>query len=309
MAPLSPRLSLGKVGIWTFALDAQPMSKSQEAAAELESLGFRTLWIPEAIGREPFASAALLLSATKSIVVATGIASIHARTAATMQAGQKTLTEAFPERFLLGIGVSHHHMVKSLHKSVYEKPYSKMVEYLDVMDGGMFVASPPTTPTHRVLAALGPKMLKLASERADGAHPYFAPVEHTHVAREILGADPVLAPEQAVIFETDPTKARELARKYMGTYTRLPNYANNLLRHGFTEDDIKGVNGSSSDRLVDAIVAWGTLDTIAQRIQDQFDAGASHVSVQVLHSDLLVLPMPQWRELATLLPDLNAKNT
>ncbi|MEK7292193.1 MAG: LLM class flavin-dependent oxidoreductase, partial [Actinomycetota bacterium] len=129
MAPLSPRLSLGKVGIWTFALDAQPMSKSQEAAAELESLGFHTLWIPEAIGREPFASAALLLSATKSLVVATGIASIHARTAATMQAGQKTLTEAFPERFLLGVGVSHHHMVKSLHKSVYERPYSKMVEY------------------------------------------------------------------------------------------------------------------------------------------------------------------------------------
>jgi len=296
------QLPLGKVGIWTFTLDAQPMSKSQEVAAELESLGFRTLWIPEAIGREPFSSAALLLSATNELIVATGIASIHARTAATMQAGQKTITEAFPDRFLLGLGVSHHHMVKALHKSVYEKPYSTMVEYLDVMDGGLFAASAPTTPTHRVLAALGPKMLKLAAARADGAHPYFAPVEHTHVARKILGPGPVLAPEQAVIFETDPTKAREIARKYMGTYTRLPNYANNLLRHGFTEDDIKGVNGNSSDRLVDAIVAWGTLDTISQRIQDQFDAGATHVSVQILQDDPFSLPLDKWRELATILP-------
>lgn len=306
MTSPSQHLSLGRVGIWTFTLDAQPMSKSQEATAELESLGFRTLWIPEAIGRDPFTSAALLLSATKNLIVATGIASIHARTAATMQAGQKTLTEAFPERFLLGIGVSHHHMVKSLHKSVYERPYSTMVEYLDVMDNGMFAASPPTTPTHRVLAALGPKMLKLASERGDGAHPYFAPVEHTAAAREILGVGPVLAPEQAVIFETDPVKAREIARKFMGTYTRLPNYANNLLRHGFTEDDIKGANGASSDRLVDAIVAWGTLDTIAQRIREQLDAGASHVSVQVLQDDLSALPMQQWRELATLLPGFNS---
>ncbi len=301
----SSQLPLGKVGIWTFTLDAQPMSKSQEVAAELESLGFRTLWIPEAIGRDPFSSAALLLSATKNLIVATGIASIYARTAATMQAGQKTLTEAFPDRFLLGLGVSHHHMVKALHKSVYEKPYSTMVEYLDVMDGGLFAASAPTTPTHRVLAALGPKMLKLAATRADGAHPYFAPVEHTLAAREILGPGPVLAPEQAVIFETDPTVAREIARKYMGTYTRLPNYANNLLRHGFTQDDIKGADGFSSDRLVDAIVAWGTLDTISQRIQSQFDAGATHVSVQVLQQDPVALPLDQWRELATILPHFN----
>lgn len=303
MATPTQHLPLGRVGIWTFALDTQPMSKAREAAAELETLGFRTLWIPEAIGREPFSTAAMLLSATKNLIVATGIASIHARTAATMQAAQKTITEAFPDRFLLGIGVSHHHMVKALHKSVYEKPYSKMVEYLDVMDAGLFAASPPTTPTHRVLAALGPKMLKLAATRTDGAHPYFAPVEHTLAAREILGAEPLLAPEQAVIFETDSTRAREVARKYMGTYTRLPNYANNLKRYGFTDDDIKGADGQSSDRLVDAIVAWGTIETILRRIQDQFDAGASHVSVQVLQSDPSSPPMSQWRELATLLPE------
>lgn len=305
MAALHQNLPLGRIGIWTFTLDAQTMAKSQDAVAELESLGFPTIWIPEAVGREPFASAALLLSATEKLIVATGIASIHARTAATMQAGQKTLTEAFPNRFLLGIGVSHQHMVNSLHKSVYEKPYSTMVNYLDVMDAGKFIATPPTTPTHRVLGALGPKMLKLASERGDGAHPYFTPVVHTAAAREILGVGPLLAPEQAVIFETDPVIARQIARKYMRTYVRLPNYANNLLRYGFTEDDIKGANDAPSDRLVDAIVAWGTLETIAQRIKDHLDAGATHVSVQVLQDDLLALPMQQWREIATLLPAFN----
>jgi probable F420-dependent oxidoreductase len=239
------------------------------------------------------------LSATKNLILATGIASMYARTAATMQAGQKTLTSAFPERFLLGIGASHGHMVKSLHKTAYVKPYSAMVEYLDVMDGGLFRAAEPTTPLHRVLAALGPKMLKLAGERADGAHPYFTTPQHTAVAREILGSEPTLAPEQAVILETDPTKARAIARSYMGTYTRLPNYANNLLREGFTEDDIK----NQSDKLVDAICAWGTLDTVRGRIKEHLDAGASHVSVQVLTEGLVELPKAQWRELATLLPE------
>jgi probable F420-dependent oxidoreductase len=240
-----------------------------------------------------------LLSATKQLILATGIASMYARTAATMQSGQKTLTSAFPDRFLLGIGASHGHMVKSLHKTAYVKPYSAMVEYLDAMDGGLFMAAEPTTPTHRVLAALGPKMLKLAGERADGAHPYFTTPQHTAVAREILGSEPTLAPEQAVILETDPTKARAIARSYMGTYTRLPNYANNLLREGFTEDDIK----NQSDKLVDAICAWGTLDTVRGRIKEHLDAGASHVSVQVLTEGLVEMPKAQWRELATLLPE------
>jgi len=237
-------LELGKIGIWTWTLDGQPMAKSCEAVQELEELGFKTVWIPE-------------------------------------------------------IGASHGNMVKSLHKTAYVKPYSAMVEYLDVMDKGMFVAAEPTTPLHRVLAALGPKMLKLAGERADGAHPYFTTPKHTAVAREILGQGPTLAPEQAVILETDPKKARAIARSYMGTYTRLPNYANNLLREGFTEDDIK----NHSDKLVDAICAWGTLDTVRGRIKEHLDAGASHVSVQVLTEGLIELPSTQWRELATLLPE------
>jgi probable F420-dependent oxidoreductase len=296
-------IAMGRLGIWTWTLDAQPMSRSLEAVAELEELGFGSVWIPEAVGREPFASAALMLAATKRIVVATGIASIHARTAMTMQAGQKTLTEAFPERFLLGIGVSHGPMVTALHRRTYERPYSAMVEYLDQMDRGRFFAAEPTTPTRTVLAALGPRMLELAGTRTDGAHPYFTTPEHTAIARGVLGPGPMLAPEQAVILERDPAVAREIARRFMGTYTKLPNYANNLLRLGFTQDDIVGPDGQSSDRLVDAICAWGSLEQVAARIKAHFDAGASHVSVQVLAGDLVTLPMAEWRELASLVSE------
>jgi probable F420-dependent oxidoreductase len=259
------------------------------------------------VGREPFAHAALLLSGSKTIVVATGIASMFARTAVTMQAGHKTLTEAFPERFLLGIGASHGHMAKALHKSSYDKPYSKMVEYLDTMDSAMFAAAAPTTPPRRMLAALGPKMLQLAAERTVGAHPYFTTPEHTKAAREIMGVGPLLAPEQAVILERDPVKAREIGRKFMATYVRLPNYANNLLRHGFTESDLKNEHGVPSDRLVDAICAWGDLETIARRIAEHFDAGADHVGIQVLKEDLTALPSTEWREISSLIPEFSAR--
>lgn len=282
------------------------MGMAQEAVAEIESLGYSCVWIPEAVGREPFASAAMLLSASTKLVVATGIASIHARTAATMQAGWKTITEAFPDRFLLGMGVSHGHMVTALHKRAYERPYSTMVEYLDQMDEGRFFAAQPSAPPHRVLAALGPKMLALAAERADGAHPYFTTPEHTAIAADILGPGRTLAPEQAVILETDATKARAIARAHMATYVRLPNYANNLLRLGFTEDDLGTKESGPSDRLVDAICAWGTLDDVRARIVGHLDAGATHVGVQVLREDLTALPMTEWREIATLLPGLAA---
>ncbi len=289
------------MGLWTFQLDLQPMSRSQEAVAELEELGFGAVWIPEAVGREPFANAALLLSAATSLVVGTGIASMHARTAMTMQAGWKTLTEAFPGRFLLGIGTSHQPMVEGVHGHSYDRPYSTMVDYLDAMDRGMYFASPPTTPPQRVLAALGPKMLKLAAERGLGAHPYFVPVEHTTVAREAMGPAALLAPEQMAVFETDPTKARTIARRAMGTYLGLPNYTNNLRRLGWGDDDL--LNGGS-DKLVDAIVVWGSLDTIVARVRDHLDAGANHVCVQVLPADGSALPMSEWRELASAIPSI-----
>ena len=292
---------LGRVGIWTSALDVQPMSKAKEAVIELEELGFRCIWVPEAVLREPFASCGVLLEATKKITMATGIASMYARSAATMNAGWKTLTESFGNRFLLGIGASHEHLVEKLHKTSYDKPYSAMVEYLTAMDNALFFGAAPTVAPRRVLAALGPKMLKLSAEMGIGAHPYFVPVEHTSFARQILGPDALLAPEVAVVFDTNPQTARETARKFMLTYNRLPNYANNLLRLGWKQEDIAGPDKMPSDKMVDAIVAWGTLETITERIKAHLDAGASHVSVQVLVADQLELPMSQWRELATVL--------
>jgi len=287
-------MNLGRIGLWAADFDLQPMAKSQEAIAQVEEMGYGAVWVPEAVIREPFASTALLLSATKKIVLATGIASLHARTAQTMQAGWKTLTEAFPDRFLLGIGVSHAPMVQGVHKGTYDKPYSTMVEYLDAMDKGIFFGAAPTTAPQRVLAALGPKMLKLAAERGAGAHPYFTPVEHTAFARETMGKDALLAPELAVVLETDATKAREIARKYMTTYTRLPNYANNLKRFGFTDDEIT----NQEDRLVDAIVAWGSMGTVVAAVKGHLDAGADHVCIQVLTDKPGSLPMREWQELA-----------
>ncbi len=293
--------SLGRVGLWTFQLDLQPMSAAQAAVAELEALGYGAIWVPEAVGREPFANAAMLLAGGSTIAVGTGIASIHARTAQTMQAGWKTVSEAYPGRFLLGLGVSHQPMVEGVHGHSYDKPYSTMVAYLDAMDRGMFFAAAPTVAPQRVLAALGPKMLRLSAERGLGAHPYFVPVEHTAFARETLGAGPLLAPEQAVVFETDASKAREIARRHMATYLRLPNYTNNLKRHGFTDADIAD---GGTDALVDAIVAWGTLDDIVARVAAHLAAGADHVSVQVLPADPAGLPMAEWRELAGAIPNL-----
>lgn len=287
-------LQLGRVGLWAADFDLVPMAVAQEGISRVEEMGFSTVWVPEAVLREAFSSCALLLSATRKMTIATGIASLHARTAQSMQAGWKTLSEAFPDRFLLGIGVSHAPMVQGVHKGTYDKPYSTMVEYLDAMDNGVFISPQPSTPPRRVLAALGPKMLKLAAEKTDGAHPYFTSVEHTAFAREVLGKDSLLAPELSVVLNEDSSTAKDIANKYMSTYTRLPNYANNLKRFGFTDDDITG----HSDRLMDSIVPRVSIDVIVARIKEHLDAGADHVCVQVLTGQPGKLPMKQWEELA-----------
>ncbi len=288
-------MDLGRVGIWTFQLDLHPASAGRDAAAEIEELGFGALWIPEAVGREPFAHAALLLGATQRLVVATGIASIYARDPMAMNAGWRTLSEAFPERFLLGMGVSHQPAVELLRGGEFRPPLAAMRDYLDRMDSAMFAARQPTAEPQRVLAALGPKMLALAAERSRGAHPYFTTAEHTAGARAILGTGPLLAPEQKVVLETDPTEARRIARAAMGVYLGLPNYVNNLKRLGFSDDDF--VDGGS-DRLVDAIVAWGDEEAIRARVQQHHDAGADHVCVQVLPGDSRAIPLDEWRRLA-----------
>ncbi len=294
-----PLVDLGRVGVWYGAIDALPTPEAQRAAQVVEELGFGALWVAEAVGRDPFVSAALLLSATESLPVATGIANIYARDPMTMNAGQKTLAEAFPNRFLLGMGVSHGHLVAGVRKHDWSKPYSYMVEYLERMDNALFMAKGPDEDPGRLLAALGPKMLKLAATQANGAHPYFTTPEHTAIARETMGADALLAPEQMVVLETDPAEARRIARAGMKIYMGLPNYFNNLLRLGFTEDDRAD---GGSDRLVDAIVAWGTEEQIAERVAQHHEAGADHVCVQVLQ-DGSAMPEDQWRRLAPALLD------
>jgi probable F420-dependent oxidoreductase len=273
----------------------QPVSRAQELVGELESLGYGAVWIPEAVGREALSSAALLLAGGSSIVVATGIANLWARDAMAMAAGHKTITSAYPDRFLLGIGVSHQPAVEAMRGHEYGKPVATMRSYLDAMDSALYFAEPSPVEPVRVLAALGPKMLALAAEKASGAHPYFVPPEHTAVAREALGPDRILAPEQAVVLETDPARARELARSHMSIYLGLPNYTNNLRRLGWSEDDLAA---PGSDRLVDAIVAWGDEDAVVQRVAQHRAAGADHVCVQVIEADPRGLPLDAWRRLA-----------
>ena len=288
-------VDLGRVGIWTFALDLQPIARARELAAELEELGYGAIWVPDAIGRDPLVHAALLLGGTRRITVATGIAQIYGRDAMTMTGGWKTVSDAYPGRFVLGLGVSHQPMVEGLRGQTYGPPLTAMREYLDRMDSAMYVAAEPAEPPRRVLAALGPKMLALAAERADGAHPYNVPPEHTARAREILGPEKLLAPEQAVVLETDPVEARRIARAHMAIYLDLPNYMNNLRRFGIRDDDIAD---GGSDRLVDTLVAWGDVDAIRSRVRQHLDAGADHVAVQVLKSERTQVPMDDWRELA-----------
>jgi len=288
-------MDLGRVGIWTFTLDLQPVARAREVAAELEELGYGAIWIPDAIGRDPLVHAALLLGGTNRIAVGTGIAQIYGRDPMTMTGGWKTISEAFPGRFVLGLGVSHQPMVEGLRGQTYGPPLTAMREYLERMDTAMYVAAQPTEPPRRVLAALGPKMLALAAERADGAHPYNVPPEHTARAREILGPEKLLAPEQAVLLETDPVEARRIARGHMAIYLDLPNYMNNLRRFGITDDDIAD---GGSDRLVDTLVAWGDVDAARARVQAHLDAGADHVAVQVLKPDRGTVPIDDWRKLA-----------
>lgn len=294
------RFELGRVGIWTSTLDFIPSVEAQAVAARLEELAYPTLWIPETIGRDPFVTATLLLSATSKLKVATGIANIYARDAVSMANLQRTMEEAFPGRFLLGIGVSHQHLVDGVRHHDYSKPYSRMVGYLDEMDRAIFHGVGPRERPPTVVAALGPKMLRLAGERANGAHPYFVPVEHTAQAREILGPGALLCPEQMVVLDTNRARALEIARKAVSGYLRAPNYLNNLRRLGFTDDDFAG---GGSVRLIDAIVSCGDAEIARRRVRAHLDAGADHVSVQVLGPDLTAVPDGGWQELAAALAE------
>jgi probable F420-dependent oxidoreductase len=273
---------LGKIGVWLALLGQESAATSRAAAATIEDLGYGALWIAELLGgKESLVNSAILLSGTDRLVVATGIANIYARDAAAAVAGANALAEAWPGRFVLGLGVSHAPLVTARGHD-YGKPVVTMRAYLDAMDKAPYDAPLPAPPP-RVLAALRTKMLQLAAERAQGAHTYFVTPEHTAKAREILGPGPLLAPEQAVVLDTSPDSARATAREYMSFYLKLPNYLKSLRELGWSDDDFAG---GGSDALVDAIVPWGDPDTIAERVRAHHKAGADHVCVQPVAGDV-----------------------
>jgi probable F420-dependent oxidoreductase len=288
-------MDLGRVGIWSGELRRhEDTGAIAAAAAELEELGYSALWIPGSAGGDVLGAADRLLAATRSVPVATGILNVWMHDPQEVAVEHARLQAAHDGRFLLGLGISHAPLVDAGDPGRYRRPLTKMRSYLDELDA----ASPPVPVAERILAALGPRMLELARDRSAGAHPYFVPVEHTRAAREALGDGPLLAPEQAVVLETDATRARERARTHVARYLELPNYTNNLLRYGFEEDDIRG---AGSDRLVDAIVAWGDEAAIAERVRAHLEAGADHVCIQVVGVEPGELPLAPWRRLAAAL--------
>ncbi|WP_396992700.1 TIGR03620 family F420-dependent LLM class oxidoreductase [Nonomuraea phyllanthi] len=272
-------VDIGRVGVWHPMISKAPAEEARRAAATIEELGYGSLWVNEGLGsKEPLTMSAVLLAATGRIAVGTGIANLWVRDATAMAAGRAALADAFPGRFLLGIGVSHAPMVTGRGHD-YAKPLAAMRSYLDAMDHAVQALPRPPSPAPRILAALRPRMLELSRDRADGAHTYFVPPEHTAQARHVLGRDRLLIPEQAVVLETDPARARAIARTHMAYYLKLPNYLNNLRELGFGDDDFAD---GGSNRLADAIVAWGDADAVTKRVQAHLDAGADHVAIQPL---------------------------
>jgi probable F420-dependent oxidoreductase len=286
-------MQIDKLGVWA-ATDRFTASKAADFARRVEAWGYSALWIPEGMGREIFSASAWLLANTGTLVVASGIANIYARDPLSSAAAQKGLNEQSGGRFLLGLGVSHLPIVEA-RKHAYGKPLATMRAYLQGMAEADYRAASPAAPPKTVLAALGPKMLELSAELADGAHPYNVPPEHTRRARSILGAGKLLCVEQAAILETNAAEARAIARRFLAFYFSLPNYVDNWSRLGFTDTDFAG---GGSDRLIDAVIAWGDEKAIRARLQEHWQAGADHVCVQAVGPTLL----PDERLLALLAP-------
>jgi probable F420-dependent oxidoreductase len=281
-------VDLGRIGVWWSGSWRDPDDPARSVAPELESFGYGALWSSGRFDAGLAPHFEKLLASTDRAAVASGIVSIWAGAPEDVGPAVTALEDRFPGRFLLGIGTSHSGAVAD-----YTRPYSKMVAYLDALDA----LATPVPPERRVLAALGQRMLELAAARAAGAHPYFVPVEHTAWARGILGPGPLLAPEVAVVLETDPGRARQLARGYASTYLGLPNYTQNLRTFGFGDEDI---DGGGSDRLIDAVIPWGDAATVAAAVRAHHEAGADHVCIQVV-ADRQAFPLDQYRQLATTL--------
>jgi probable F420-dependent oxidoreductase len=293
------RERLGRVGVWTFAFDRLSVSEVRADAAEIESLGYGALWVPEgSSSRDIFAHLSLLLGATERIAVASGIANVTARQPEVMAAGLRTLADAEPDRLVAGIGIGHEYSTESRGFD-WDRPLSRMRAYLDEVDAAKSVPCP--VEPRRLLAALGDRMLRLSAERALGAHTYFVPVSHTARARAVLGPEPVLAVEQGVVFGDDPSGSRRIAHDWAREYLELPNYANNLRRLGFSDDDVAG---GGSEAVIDATFALGGVDAVAARVREHLEAGADHVCIQVISGSEDDACMPQIRALAPALVGL-----
>jgi probable F420-dependent oxidoreductase len=281
--------ALGRIGIWAASLRYSP--GAPEAAQELEKLGFKSVWMPGGADDGVLAAAEKLLEVTASLIVASGILNIWKHEPADVVSWWRGLPAAAQARFMLGLGVSHSMLIGE----AYQKPLTKMRGYLDGLDqAGM--------PRGQMcLAALGPKMLQLAQARTAGAHPYLVTPRHSAFARKTMGPDALLAPEQGVVLETDPGKARQLARGVVKFYAALPNYSNNWRREGYTDTDIETL----SDHLIDGLIAWGDLEAIGARVQEHLQAGADHVCLQVIGPGGMAAELDYdqaaWRKLATLL--------
>ncbi|QQW34427.1 LLM class F420-dependent oxidoreductase [Mycobacterium marinum] len=275
---VSLKPELGRFGVWLGSRSITP-----ELAGQIESLGYGAAWI----GASPDADLAWVepaLEQTTSLQLATGIVNIWSAPADEVAASYRRIESAHPGRFLLGVGVGHPE-----HTQEYQKPYDALVAYLDDLDKAMVPDS------RRVLAALGPRMLRLAAQRSAGAHPYLTTPEHTGTARQLVGNTVFLAPEHKVVLTTDAAQARAVGRKFIDFYLGLSNYVNNWLKLGFTEDDVRK---PGSDRLIDALVAYGTPDQIARRLGEHLEAGADHVAIQVLRTSREDKPMAALTELS-----------
>ena len=283
----------GRVGLWSMELRSAGQAEVRDAASELDGLGFRALWIPGGDGTRVFGDLGWLLQAAPHTAVALGVLGIWGYDPAEVGEHLNALDRAYGPRAILGFGVSSAASAAAAGRE-YGDPVTSVAAYLDRLDAAVH----PVPFARRVLGALGPKMAALGARRAAGLHPFLVTPDYSARVRARIGAGPVIAPHQAVVLDTDPARARAAARDGIGMVIGFPAYQNNLRRLGFTDDDL--VPGGS-DRLIDAVVAWGTVDDIRRRVQAHLDAGADHVALHVLggRGDL---PLPQWRQLAELLP-------
>ncbi|SDM57576.1 TIGR03620 family F420-dependent LLM class oxidoreductase [Allokutzneria albata] len=281
-------LGLGRFGLYTFDFEFQQAARIRESVRELEELGWRALWVPELLGRDAFTHAAVLLSASERMRVVNGIARIWSREARWTHGASTLLADAYPDRHVLGLGFGGD-------KRTNVKPLAAMKAYLDELDSMDSPNPAPSTPVRRILAAYGPKMLELARDRAAGAQSYHVNVEHTARSRQILGPDAFLGVEHAVLFESDPAKAREIARGHMHTYLTSPYNIAKFRRLGYTDEEI---DHGGSDRIIDDLVFWGDPDTIVKKLHAHVEAGADHVAAQVIGVEPGQSAMPYWRLLS-----------